>query len=216
MSSSNGNTEPSESRGREIAQRVFAREFNDISYTFTEVDDDMAPNYGLLPTGEKINRIFVIGTLTETEDVGNDVEYWQGRIVDPTGTFYAYAGKFQPEAKRMLIQTTTPEYISVTGKPNIYETDDGTMNAIIQPEVISIVDEATRDRWVVETAKKTLNRIKDYDDEINDYARMVDEQYTTSLESYREGLIGALESLDDDDIIDEAVKDDDSIQNPEF
>jgi RPA family protein len=39
MSSSSG------SPGREVARRLFASEFNDIGYVFTESDDDMAPNY---------------------------------------------------------------------------------------------------------------------------------------------------------------------------
>ena len=56
----------------------------------------------LLPTGAKANRIFVVGTLTETEDVGSDDEYWQGRIVDPTGRFFTYAGQYQPEAAGTL------------------------------------------------------------------------------------------------------------------
>jgi RPA family protein len=194
--------------GREVARRVFAREFNDISYMFTEADDDMAPNYGLLPTGEKVNRIFFVGTLTETEDVGNDDEYWQGRVVDPTGTFYVYAGQYQPDAARVLSQLETPEYVAIIGKPRTYETDDGMVNVAVRPESITTADEATRERWVIETADQTLDRIENFDTEINDYARMVDERYTTSLGIYREEVIAALESLDEDDAIDEAVTDD--------
>ena len=65
----------SESVSREVAQRVFAGEFNDASYTFKESDDDRAPVYLLLPSGERANRVFIVGTLTETEDVGEDNEY---------------------------------------------------------------------------------------------------------------------------------------------
>jgi RPA family protein len=36
---------------REVARRVFAREFNDATYTFKESDDERAPNFSLLPTG---------------------------------------------------------------------------------------------------------------------------------------------------------------------
>jgi RPA family protein len=202
--------------GREVARRVFAREFNDINYMFTEADDDMAPNYGLLPTGAKANRIFFVGTLTETEDVGNDDEYWQGRVVDPTGTFYVYAGQYQPDAARVLSKLETPEYVAIVGKPRTYETDDGMVNVAVRPESITTVDEATRERWVIETADQTLGRIENFDTEINDYARMVDERYTTSLGTYREELIAALESLDEDDEIDEAVTDNESIGNPEL
>jgi RPA family protein len=64
---------------REVARRVFAREFNDAGYTFKESDDERAPVYSLLPTGERANRILAVGTLTETEDVGEDSEYWRAR-----------------------------------------------------------------------------------------------------------------------------------------
>ncbi|MFW6265140.1 MAG: DNA-binding protein, partial [Halanaeroarchaeum sp.] len=83
---------------REVARRVFAAEFNDATYTFKESDDERAPLYALLPTGERVNRVFIVGTLTETEDIGNENEYWRGRVVDPTGTFFVYAGQYQPEA----------------------------------------------------------------------------------------------------------------------
>ena len=99
MSTSSGSDGSS---GREVARRLFAREFNDATYTFKESDDELAPNYTLLPTGERANRLFFVGTLTETEDVGSDSEYWQGRVVDPTGTFYVYAGQYQPEAANTL------------------------------------------------------------------------------------------------------------------
>lgn len=62
---------------REVARRVFAQEFNDAGYTFKESDDERAPVYLLLPTGESANRVFLVGTLTEKEDVGEDNEYWQ-------------------------------------------------------------------------------------------------------------------------------------------
>ncbi|EMA48977.1 RPA family protein [Halococcus thailandensis] len=198
------NSEPTETTGREVARRVFAREFNDANYIFAESDDDMAPNYALLPTGEKANRVFFVGTLTETEDVGSDDEYWQARVVDPTGTFYVYAGQYQPEAARILSKLDAPEYVAVVGKPRTYETDDGTVNVAVRPESITVVDEETRERWVIETAEQTLGRLEHYNTEINDYARMVDERYTTSLGTYREEIIAALESLDETDTVDEA------------
>lgn len=131
---------------REVAKRIFAEEFNDATYTFRESDDDRAPVYALLPTDVKANRVFVVGTLTETEDVGDEDEYWQGRIVDPTGTFFVYAGQYQPETAGMLRETKPPEFVAVVGKPRTYETDDGTVNVSLRPEHLTIVDHATRNR----------------------------------------------------------------------
>jgi len=183
---------------REVARRAFAREFNDASHTFTESDDDRAPLYLLLPTGERANRVFLVGTLTETEDVGEDSEYWRGRVVDPTGTFFVYAGQYQPEAASALRDLEPPAYVAVAGKPRTYETDDGTVNVSVRPESITVVDAATRDRWVVETADRTLDRVAAFDDG-NEYARMASERYDLDPDAYRTAAIEALEGLEGSD-----------------
>ncbi|GAB3023994.1 RPA family protein [Natronobiforma cellulositropha] len=196
---------------REVARRVFATEFNDATYTFKESDDERAPNYALLPTGDRANRVFIVGTLTETEDVGDESEYWRGRVVDPTGTFFVYAGQYQPEAAAVLRDTEPPAYVSIVGKPRTYETDDGTVNVSVRPESIAVVDDATRDRWVVETATRTLDRIdavSEWEAEQeapegastapgNEYAHMARERYDSPVENYRNAVIQALESLED-------------------
>jgi len=189
---------------REVAQRVFAAEFNDASYTFKESDDDRAPVYLLLPTGERANRVFFVGTLTETDDVGEDNEYWQGRIVDPTGTFFVYAGQYQPEAASTLRELEPPAYVAVVGKPRTYETDDGSITVSVRPESITPVDADTRDRWVVETAERTVERIETFDDETNEYARMAREQYGEDISGYTETIETALNSLDDSSTSDES------------
>ena len=182
---------------REVARRAFAAEFNDASYTFKESDDERAPVYSLLPTGQRANRVFVAGTLTETEDVGEDSEYWRGRIVDPTGTFFSYAGQYQPEAASALRETETPAYVSVVGKPRTYETDEGDTNVSLRPESITVVDAATRDRWVVETAERTLERIEAFDG-ADEYAAMAETQYDPDLSVYRDRAVAALEDLEED------------------
>ncbi|WP_435126509.1 RPA family protein [Halobaculum sp. D14] len=188
---------------REVARRVFAREFNDGSYTFKESEDERAPLYLLLPTGERANRVFLVGTLTEKEDVGEDNEYWRGRIVDPTGTFFVYAGQYQPEAASALRDLEPPAYVAVVGKPRTYETDDGSMNVSVRPESISTVDAATRDRWVVETAERTLDRVDHFDDDGNEYARMAREQHDLPVDDYVDAAASALGSLDDTDELEE-------------
>jgi RPA family protein len=184
---------------REVARRVFAREFNDASHTFKESDDERAPVYLLLPTGERANRVFLVGTLTEKEDVGEDDEYWRGRIVDPTGTFFVYAGQYQPDAASTLRDLEPPVYVSVVGKPRTYETDDGGINVSVRPESITAVDATTRDRWVVEAATRTLERVAAVDDEGNEYARMARDEYDLPVADYREMALAALEGLDETD-----------------
>jgi RPA family protein len=181
---------------RELAQRVFAAEFNEATHTFRESDDDRAPVYALLPTGAKANRVFVVGTLTETADVGDETEYWQGRIVGPTGTFFTYAGQYQPEAAGTLREIEPPAFVALVGKPRTYETDEGNINVSLRPEHLTVVDETTRNRWVTETATRTLERIRRFTDETNEYAQMAHEQYGESVETYRQAVIRAVESLD--------------------
>ncbi|WP_227375009.1 RPA family protein [Haladaptatus halobius] len=185
---------------REVARRTFAAEFNDARYTFKESEDERAPVYLLLPTGERANRVFVVGTLTEKEDVGDDSEYWRGRVVDPNGdTFFVYAGQYQPDAAAMLRELEPPAYVAIAGKPRTFEMDDGTVNVSLRPESITVVDESTRDRWVVETAERTLERLDAFDDDSNRYAAMAKEEYDADIESYRDSAIRALESLDTGD-----------------
>ena len=184
---------------REVARRVFASEFNDAGYTFKESDDERAPVYLLLPTGESANRVFFVGTLTEKEDVGEDSEYWRGRIVDPTGTFFVYAGQYQPEAASKLRDLEPPAYVAVVGKPRTYETDDGTVRVSVRPESITEVDAAVRDRWVAETAQRTIARVAAFDEEGNEYARMAREEYDLDPATYKAAALSALEDLDETD-----------------
>ncbi len=182
---------------REVARRVFAAEFNSATYTFKESDDERAPVYLLLPTGERANRVFLVGTLTETEDIGDDSEYWRGRIVDPTGTFFVYAGQYQPEAAAVLRELETPQYVAVTGKPRTFDTDEGSTTVSVRPESITPVSEETRDQWVVEVAERTLERIQRFEDAGNEYGGMAKEQYEGGIDEYVELVISALESLDE-------------------
>ncbi|ESS11994.1 MAG: uncharacterized protein conserved in archaea [uncultured archaeon A07HR60] len=185
---------------REVARRVFAQEFNDAGYTFKESADERAPQYLLLPTGERANRVFLMGTLTEKEDIGGDSEYWQGRIIDPTGTFFTYAGQYQPEAAAELRDLNPPAYVAIVGKPRTFETDDGAVRVSVRPESITTVNAEPRGRWVVETAEQTLDRVAAFSDEGNEYARMAERAFSTlDVTEYKDVATRALESLDTDD-----------------
>ena len=80
---------------REVAHRVFAAELKESNLQSKEGQDDQYPKqYLLTPTGAKCNRVFIVGTLIEKDDVGTDSDFWRGRIVDPTGAFYVTAGQY--------------------------------------------------------------------------------------------------------------------------
>jgi len=143
---------------REVAYRLFAAEFDDCSLSYAESDDERAPNYVVTPTGLRVNRLFAVGVLTETEAV-ND-ETLRGRIVDPTGAFVTYAGQYQPEAQAFLDRTTPPAFVAITGKARTFEPEDSDrVFTSVRPESLSEVEASTRDRWVVSAAESTLRRI---------------------------------------------------------
>jgi hypothetical protein len=146
---------------REVAKRIFAEELKSSNYSFRDGEDQhqYAPSYLLTPTGAKCNRVFVVGTLTEKDDIGSDTEYWRGRVVDPTGSILIYAGQYQPEAAQILANMEAPSFVAVVGKPNLYQTDDGNIIISLRAESIQRVDENTRNQWIIDTARRTLERL---------------------------------------------------------
>jgi hypothetical protein len=146
---------------REVAKRIFAEELKSSNYSFRDGEDQhqYAPSYLLTPTGAKCNRVFIVGTLTEKDDIGSDTEYWRGRVVDPTGSILIYAGQYQPEAAQILACMEAPSYVAVVGKPNLYRTDDGNIIISLRAESISRVDENTRNQWIIDTSRRTLERL---------------------------------------------------------
>ncbi|HEX7575863.1 MAG TPA: DNA-binding protein [Candidatus Methanoperedens sp.] len=179
---------------REVAHRVFAAELKESNLQSKEGQDQYSPQYLITPTGAKCNRIFIVGTLTEKEDVGTDSEFWRGRIVDPTGAFYVTAGQYQPEAAQVLAKTAPPEFIAVIGKPTIFTTKEGNVLTSIRAESMHVVDAATRDRWVVETANLTAKRIARLQGNEPD-AIKAREHYSTNVEQYKAMVAIALESM---------------------
>ncbi|MFC7133856.1 MULTISPECIES: hypothetical protein [Salinibaculum] len=144
---------------REVAYRLFAAEFDDADFSYSESDEERAPNYVVTPTGARVNRLFVVGVLTEVEQVGDEV--LRARVVDPTGAFVLYAGQYQPDEMAFLDRAETPSFVAVTGKARTFQPEDSdAVYTSIRPESISTVDAATRDRWTVQTAEQTLTRIE--------------------------------------------------------
>ena len=148
---------------REIAWRIYAHEFN-MSNLYVNEGDERAPNYIITPTGVKCNRLFIIGVVTEVENIGKDNNLWRARIADPTGVFTVYAGQYQPEATIFLSELQVPAYVALVGKARKYEPEDGAVYLSVRPEEINASDEKQRDRWVLETAERTLERIKIIED----------------------------------------------------
>ncbi|OYR56313.1 hypothetical protein [Halorubrum halodurans] len=143
---------------REVAHRVFAAEFDDASLSYSESDEERAPNYVVTPTGARVNRLFVAGVLTEVERVNDQTS--RGRVVDPSGAFVTYAGQYQPDEQAFLERAETPAFVALTGKARTFEPEDSDrVFTSVRPESLSEVDAGVRDRWVVSAAEATLDRL---------------------------------------------------------
>ena len=143
---------------REVAYRLFAAEFEDADYSYSESDEERAPNYVVTPTGARVNRVFVVGVLTEVEEASEDI--LRARVVDQTGAFVVYAGQYQPEAQAFFERADPPAFVAVTGKARIFQPDDSDVTyTSVRPENVNEVTAETRDRWSVQAARQTLDRV---------------------------------------------------------
>src|SRR5437870_7251221 len=144
---------------REVAWRLFASEYNDANL---EMDGggDRAPSYIVTPLGAKVNRVFVVGVITDVENVGSDIQpMWRARVSDPTGTFHIYAGQYQPEAAATLSKLKPPIFGAIVGKSRIYSPEAGTVLTSIRPERIKPVGGAARDARTPERCRALPERL---------------------------------------------------------
>ncbi len=144
---------------RETAWRVFAGEYSDSSLEHVS-QGERAPNYVITPLGAKVNRLFLVGVVTDVEDVGSETQpMWRARLSDPTGTFHVYAGQYQPEASAALSRITPPAFCAIMGKARTYSPEEGVVYTSVRPEMVKLVDTKLRDMWVVEAGREMKKRL---------------------------------------------------------
>jgi RPA family protein len=180
---------------REVAKRVFAKEFSASSLSFKESEDQFAPSYVLTPTGAKCNRVFIVGTMTEKDNVGEDQESWRARVTDPTGAFVIYASQFSPEAAQALSDMETPSFVAVIGKPRVYKSQEGEVYVSVRPEAVLPVDAAIRDQWVLDTINATADRLIALKAGTDADSVKANEYYHADVSEYKEMLLMAAKSL---------------------
>ena len=145
---------------REIAWRVFAGEYNDATKEMSD-GGDRSPSYLVTPLGAKVNRLFVVGVLTDVENVATDeAPMWRARLQDPTGTYHIYAGQYQPEASAALAKLKPPAFVAVTGKSRLFTPESGGTYTSIRPETVKVVDEGLRDYWILEASRSLKKRLE--------------------------------------------------------
>ena len=146
-------------RSREVAWRIFADEYMSSSVE-ERGEGEYAPNHVITPLGAMVNRVYVIGVLTDLENIGTDEEpLYRARMQDPTGIFYVSAGQYQPEAAKALAALQTPAFVAMVAKTRTYSPEEGVMHVSLRPEVIKQVGAEERELWVLEAARSTLRRV---------------------------------------------------------
>jgi len=144
---------------REAAWRVFASEYNDSTVEI-KGNGEMSPSYVVTPLGAKINRVFIIGVLTDVENISEQGELIRAHISDPTGVFTLYSGQYQQDATDALSNIEVPAFVAVIGKTRTYTPEEGAFFVSIRPEKIMEVNAQVRDRWILETCKNTKDRVE--------------------------------------------------------
>jgi len=144
---------------RETAWRVFAGEYNDSTVEI-KGNGEMSPSYIVTPLGAKINRLFIIGVLTDVENISEQGELIRAHISDPTGVFTLYSGQYQQDATDELSNIEVPAFVALIGKSRAYTPEEGILYVSVRPEKILEVNAPTRDRWILETCKNTKYRIE--------------------------------------------------------
>jgi RPA family protein len=144
---------------RQTAWRIFAGEFNDSNVEI-KGEGEMTPSFVVTPLGAKVNRLFIIGVLTDVENISQDGDMIRAHISDPTGVFTMYSGHYQKEVTEAISNIDVPTFVAVIGKARTYSPEEGTLFVSVRPERILEVSADIRDKWIFETCKNTKNRIE--------------------------------------------------------
>ncbi|KAA0001372.1 MAG: hypothetical protein FE048_05575 [Thermoplasmata archaeon] len=151
---------------REPAWRIFAAEYNDATHVI-QSKEEKAPKYVITPLGAKVNRLFIVGVLTDVEEIGAEGIRRRARISDPTGIHVVYAEAFKPEVASILADMEIPSYIAVVGKTRIYEPEEGVLYLSARAEMAKEIGIEERNYWIIEASRNMLIRINAMRDAMN-------------------------------------------------
>ena len=155
-----------EIKKRSVAERMFACEFKDSMFTEKDGSDPKSPTYVITPLGLEVNRVFIVGVMSDKEHKADKDGNWYYRstITDGSGTWFISANNYDREGlgQMQLIDVTpeNPKVVAIIGKVSVNTTDEGKTYRQVRVESIVESDMATRNMWVLETAKFTSERLK--------------------------------------------------------
>jgi RPA family protein len=135
--------------------RVFALELQQTDIIVRDKGNRQAEI--ITPFDARISRIFTCGALTEITQNAKGGGFI--RVADPTGVLVIYLKSRMPEILPILGSLTTPAFVSVTATIEI-NTSANDSRFIIVLETIKPSDRQSRDRWIVRTAHRTIERLQ--------------------------------------------------------
>ena len=152
---------PGQTFDREPARRVFAGELREVNLQFREGEDEKSPSSRPPPDRCPVQPDLHRRDPYREGAAGGPERLLPGQDLDPTGTFFLMAGSDQPEAMQQIARIEPPAFVAVIGKPNLFEPQPGSLLVSVKAESVTTVDRETRDLWVLDTARATLQRLEE-------------------------------------------------------
>ena len=148
---------------REVAWRIFANEYNDSTFEI-KGEEEKIPSYVVTPLGAKVNRLYIVGVLTDVENISDDGDLIRAHVSDPTGVFTLYSSQYQKDATDTLLDIEVPAFVAIVGKSRTYIPEEGSLYVSVRPEIVRTVASDVRDQWILETCKSTKERIEAFNE----------------------------------------------------
>jgi len=187
---------------RELAWRVFAGEYNSATVQLDPAQE-REPGYIITPLGAKINRLYVVGVLTDIENLDRNCGvHYRARISDRTGVFYIYAGQYDPKVINILSTIEPPAYVAVIGKSRMYSPTEDKIFVSIRPENMVVVDKNARDYWLLDACKSLKTRLDAFMEAQGMDTPKVDKLIQLGFDpSVAEGILKAMEHYKQPDLM---------------
>jgi RPA family protein len=188
---------------RQPAVRVFEDELAASTFAFSEEDRETAPQYLLLPTGRRVNRVLMSGVFTDVSqsqetDGSNSL---RARFAGDKNGLNAYPNQYTGGTQILEpFHKETPQIALIVAKPKVSEREEGKDQVYLNVEWAQSVSPKRRARWVARTATQTVERIDkamaaNQREEMSDmYIELANEEYDPDLTEYRDSCLDHLQA----------------------
>lgn len=202
-SSTNGTSSAGNTQSRQPARRVFEDELAASTFAFSEEDRETAPQYLLLPTGARANRVLMAGVITDVSEVAEDdgSSSLQGRFAGDKNALNVYPNQYAGGDQILEpFYEETPEIALIVAKPKVSNRETGQDQVYLNVEWAQPISPSRRERWVARTATETVDRIEqaiaaNNNDEMSDmYIELANEEYDPELTAYQDSCLDHLQT----------------------